>query len=221
MLRAWKMGQASTALGLLLICSMQLGGCDLAGYMLYLGAPGDKTEKVPAEYKGLVGKTVAIVIFTDQEVQYEYPYARLNLSAALQAELKNHIKKVSVIDPRRVIKYQDENINWETLEKTKLGQVFGADAVLYVVLDEYRMREPGSVNLYRGQISGQATVFKTASPEREARVWHGDDFRVLYPLHAPTGQPGHDDSQIRYRTEKLFAGLLVKKFYKHEVPKSE
>ena len=106
------------------------------------------------------------------------------------------------------------------LHAQDLGRAFGADYVLHVVLEEYTMREPGSINLYRGRIVAQASVYETALPEDEARLWSGGDLRVLYPLHAPTGEPGQDDSKIRYETEKRFATLLASKFYKHEIPKS-
>jgi len=180
-------------------------------------APSQKPIKVPSEFEGLAGHRVAVVIYADQQVQYEYPYARLNLSSAILGELTQRVKDVTVIDPRRVIRYQIENVHWDTLDKTQLGKDFGADYVLFVVLESYTMREPGSVNLYRGQIRAHAGVFQTTLPEPEARVWKGEDFRVIYPRHAPTGQPGRDDSEIRYQTEKLFAEAMVRKFYKHEV----
>jgi len=197
-----------------------LAGCSGLGYLGYLIAPPDRKVKVPAEFDGLAGQTVAIVVYADIGVQYEYPYARLGVSLALRAELTEHIKDINVVDPRRVITYQDENIHWENYSRTKIGRDLGADYVLYVALAEYTMREPGTVSLYRGRISGQGSLYDVTKPDRQARVWHGDDFRVIYPKHAPTGQPGHDDSRIRYETEKQFARMLARKFYEHEVPKS-
>ncbi len=200
---------------LLLLLAGSLGGCH---YIMYVLAPPMPPKKVPAEFKGLTGKRVAIVVYTDQNVQYEYPYARVDLSSVLAVELKKHVKKVTVVPPRRVVQYQDENIHWDSLDKTQLGRELGADSVLFVALDEYTMREPGSVNLYRGRITGQASVYETNRPEEEARVWCGDNFRALYPEYAPTGRLGQDDRKIRYETEKHFAAMVVKKFYKHEVP---
>ena len=197
--------------------SVALAGCDALGYMFYLGAPLEKKVKVPAEFNALGGRSVAIVVYVDQAVQYEYPYARLTLSTALGAELKTHVENVTVVDPRRVITYQVENIYWDTLDKTRLGRDLGADFVLHVVLDEYTMREPGSINLYRGRIRGAAALYETAQEEHNARVWEGDDFAVIHPPHAPVGELGHDDEDIRYATEKQFAGAIARKFYKHEV----
>ncbi len=208
-----KRGQASWIL--LLLLTVQLGGCH---YIAYLLAPRIPDKKVPAEFEGLTERRVAIVVYTDQNVQYEYPHARVDLSSVLGVELKEHVEGVTVVDPQRVVRYQDENIHWDSLDKTQLGRTLGADFVLFVALDEYRMREPGSVNLYRGRITGQVTIYETSCPEEDAKKWCGENFRVLYPEHAPTGRPGQDDRKIRYETEKQFAEIVVKKFYKHKVP---
>ena len=198
---------------LIALLGIALNGCH---YMAYQFAGLMPPEKIQAEYDDLQGRTVAIAIYADQAVQYEYPLARLELALVIAAELKNRIKKLSVVEPRRVVQYQDENVHWDTLDKTHLARTFGADVLLLVVLDEFTTREPGSVNLFRGRISAQASIYDATADEDEACVWSGEDFRVLYPPHAPTGEPGEDDSQIRYLTEKLFADLLVKKFYDHD-----
>ncbi|HUT59011.1 MAG TPA: hypothetical protein VNA25_14275, partial [Phycisphaerae bacterium] len=54
-----------------------MGGCNYAAYLLYLVAPGeDSGQTVKAEYEGLAGHSLAIVVYADQKVQYEYPLAR-------------------------------------------------------------------------------------------------------------------------------------------------
>lgn len=197
------------------------GGCNVLGYFGYLVAPAVQTKSVPAEYTGLAGKTVAVVIYADQQVQYEYPYSRLGLTSMLNAELKKHVKDAKVVDPRRIIKHQDENAHWDAGDKAALGKAFGADAVLYVIIDHYAMREPGSVGLFRGQISGQARVYDAALPESQALVWKCDQLGVVFPEHAPTGELGENDSKIRYETEKRFAEMVVNKFHKTEVKLDE
>ena len=64
--------------------AMSFGGCQ---YAMYLFQPPAKMVTIQPEYKGLEGKTVAVVVWADQRIQYDYPYARLTLSFELQAEL--------------------------------------------------------------------------------------------------------------------------------------
>ncbi len=195
-----------------------LGGCN---YMVYLLQPPEKMVTIEPAYTGLEGKTVAVVIWADQRIQYEYPYARLSLSFELQAELTNRIDDIVIIDPKRVITYQDENIRWDMLPKTTLGKKLNAEYVLLIVPDTYSMREPGTIQLFRGEISAQVALYDSSLPETEAMVWSGDDFRVLYPPNAPIGQPDADDRRIRHETERIFSFMVVKNFYEHEMPQTE
>ena len=204
---------------ILLLLAVTLAGCDAVGYMLYVLAPGSRTKTVPAEFDGLAGSSVAIAIYADAAVQYEYPWARHELADVIASQLKEHVNDVEVIDTLRVIAYQDENIDWNAMGKTELGRILGADHVLSVVLVEYSTRDPGSLNIYRGRITAEVKVYQTSKAERDSRVWLGEEIRVLYPPDAPMGQVGEDDEKIRDLTNRVFAKTLVRKFYKHDVPK--
>ncbi|MDY6913305.1 MAG: hypothetical protein SVT52_02450 [Planctomycetota bacterium] len=215
------LGMAGQALywSLSLALLASAGGCRQLGYLLYLVVPGSQTKTVEAAFDGLAGKTVVVIVFTDQEVQYEYPMARWELSSVIASELDKHVKGVKVVNPRRITRYQDEDIFWDTLSKKDLGRAFGADFVLYIAMLEFSTRELGSVNLYRGRITAECSVYDCSLPERQARVWSDEQIRVVYPENVPTGQLDRDDRKVRYQSQCLFADRLVKNFYKHKVPK--
>jgi hypothetical protein len=201
-----------------LLAAAAVTGCEPMAYFLYVWWPGAREKKVKAEFAGLPGKNVVIVVYCDRRVQYEYPNVCLSLSSAAASQLAGNVKDVSVVDPRRVVKYQDGNIYWDEMDKTQLGKAFGADFVLFLSLVEYSTREPGSLNLYRGRIHAQASLYQTSLPEREARVWRGQAIRVVYPEDDPTGLLRESDRFVRDKTEAIFADRLAKKFYDHKVP---
>jgi hypothetical protein len=198
-----------------LLAATALTGCEAARYFTYLFAPG--SDKVAAEFAELPGKSVVIVVYCDKRVQYEYPDVCLSLSSAVAEQLAKNVKDVNVIDPRRVVKYQDGNIYWDELDKTQLGKAFGADFVLFISVVEYSTREPGSLNLYRGRITAQVSLYKTSLPEREARIWRESSIRVVHPKHDPTSLLRESDRSVRDKTEAIFADKLAKKFYDHKV----
>ncbi len=92
-----------------LMLSVLLGGCstDSLAYLSYVFLGSNPTEEVKAEFKDLENKTVAIVVFADQSVQYEYPCARAELSLACASLLRKNVKGITVVDPLRIVKYQD------------------------------------------------------------------------------------------------------------------
>ena len=204
---------------LLVLAGLWCPGCQQLGYLLHLIAPEEPTQSVDPEYKELPGHNLAVLIYADTSVQCDYPSVRVELSMVLCKELREKVKNLRVVDYRRTIRYQDENIYWDAMDKTKLGKVFEADHLLLVSLTEFTTREPGSINLYRGRISAEASLYKMDLPERQSRVWRAEDIRVVYPPQDPTGELVENDLQLRYETERQFAEKLAQKFYKHKAPK--
>ena len=200
---------------LLLVLPALSGGCNYLAFVFHLFAPDIRT-KVDAEYPDLENHSVAVVIWADQKTQCDHPLAQLETASIVAWELKTKIKNVRTIDPRRIAKYQDENIYWADKDKTALGKLFDADYVLYIVLSEFETIEPGSLMLFRGRITAEATLYKTSLPEGEAKVWGRQEFRVTYPAGSATGLSETTEERVRQGAESGVAEMLVKKFYKHE-----
>lgn len=211
--------KSSTLLKCLMLASLSLaGGCRGLGYLGYLFAPAMPDKYEEAEFGGLAKHSVAIVIYADPDAQYEYPHARLDLAGRLGAELQQNVKDIRVTDPRKVVRYQDENLDWDAADRTKLGKDFGVDYVLYISLAKYTMREPGSEYLYRGEIIADVAVHQVSLPERQSRVFVLNGFRVSHP---PEAVPADNDILVRTFADAEFATRLAKKFYRHKLPKEE
>lgn len=202
--------------GVLLVVLAVLPGCDLARYNAWLLFGEGAHVTVPAEFEGLKGKRVAVVVFADERTRYENYLAPLTLSMEVARELEQRVDGAKAVNPQRILRYQRENIDWDAADKTELGRLFDADYVLFIALVEYSTRELGSVNLYRGRITAEASLWDTDLPEREARVWRESAVGVLFPEKDPVGQLGYSDRQIRAVTERLFAEKLIRKFHKHK-----
>jgi len=204
------------------ICLLPAGlsGCRGLGYLGYLLSP-EPVKTVEPEFGGLANRSIAVVVYADEKVLYEYPRAPMDLSMLIAEELRKNVKGANVIPPEQVGKYQAQNINWDGMDKTKLGSALKAEYVLFISLVGYSTHEPGSVNLYRGHIVAEASVYQTSLPERRARVWPNSgapcNLEAVYPSKMPAGVVADNDAEVRYKVAKLLADKLVKKFYKHEV----
>ena len=138
-------------------------------------------------------------------------------SVMLAQQFAENAKGIKVLAPEKVIKYQAENVNWDTMDKTRLGAVLGVDFVLFISLVEFTTREPGSVNLFRGRIVAEGSVYQSNLPERRARIWHNGSLDATFPLEAPVSGFGGSEGPIRVRTEADFCKALVRKFYTHDI----
>jgi hypothetical protein len=208
---------------LLVATALSAGGCNILAYPMYAFAPPPPMKTVHPEYPGMEGKHVAIVVFAGPETQLDYQQVELEMFDAVSAELRKHIKDITLVDPRRVMRYQEENPRWRSEPPERLCKVFTCDVVLLISLMEFATREPGSIHLARGRITAEASVYEPArGGEGEAPggcQWRSDIVRVVHPPQAPVGLLATDDWRLRIETERIFAAQLAKSFYKHKVPK--
>ncbi len=204
---------------LILLLAGSLIGCNLLAFPLWVLAPELK-DTVPAEYDGLANHSVAIVVYADYDVLYSYPYARTELATTVGQELTRTVEGIRVVDPQRVVAYQDQNIYWDTMPMPELGETLGADRVLYISLSEYTTREPGSTTLVRGRIQATASAWESPCPDgTDGLVWEKNDLAVTWPSEGPLGVLTTNDRPVRQETVRQFAVLLAKSFYSYNVPR--
>ena len=198
-----------------------LAGCGLTNWLAHAFAPPVPMKTIKAQFGDLPGKTVAVVIFAGPEIQLDYNMAQLELTDEVGAELRRRLRGVTIVDVRRVIRYQAENPRWDATPPEKLCEVFGAHYVMLISLMEFSTREPGSIHLARGRITAEVNLYKAnvSSTGGGNSVWRTGPIYIIYPAESPLGIPAENDWEIRVRTEKLFAWKLVRNFYKYKVPK--
>jgi len=192
-------------------------GCRRPMTFLMYALFGQETQEVDAAFPDLPGQKVVVFVFTDEQVQYEYPLARARLTKRIAAELENRIKGIQVVNTEAVLKFQDEHTDWVAIDRTELAKQFGADYMLMVSVIRYTMRAPRSVSLYRGNVEADVSVYQASLPERRSCVWSSrDNITETYPEEATTGLLRKDAERIRVETERRFVDKLVKLFYDHE-----
>ena len=197
-----------------------LGGCNILAYPLCLIAPDFSAKTVKPEFGALPGKTIAVVIVAEEPFLYEHPFLRLSLSSAIGVELERHLKGAKVVRPDRVIRYQDDNLDWQVMARTEFGKQFDADFVLQVTMLGYTTAEPGSASLYQGRITAEAELYQTSLEPAKSLVWRNAEISIAYPDDArgrPAGQIPRLPQEIRNEIERRFAEALVKKFRKHKL----
>ncbi|MFW6146479.1 MAG: hypothetical protein ACOC7R_04005 [Planctomycetota bacterium] len=202
---------------IMLIMAALLAGCNMLAYPLYVLAPR-RSETVPAEVDDLAGKAVAIVIYADMDTQYEYPRTRIELSTLIGKQLMDNVPDVRIVNPRRVTRYQDGNLRWDTQPMGEIGRALEADYVLYVSLSEFTTHEPGSINLPVGRVSASVSLWDAARPasDPDACVWHKTNLAVQ--VDANSGPLAWDPNALRLQMQQAFADRLAKHFYEHKVP---
>ncbi|NLF32173.1 MAG: hypothetical protein GX591_14960 [Planctomycetes bacterium] len=202
---------------ILLVMATLLTGCNILAYPLYVLAPR-RSKTIPAEFDGLAGKAVAIVIYHDMDTLYEYPGTREELGMLIAKALSDNIEGVQIVDPRHIIRYQNGNLHWDTQPMTEIGRTFEADYVLYVSLTEFTTHERGSINLPVGRVSAAVSLWNTSlsSSDPNACVWQKPNLSVQ--VDADSGALAWDPTTLRLQTQRVFADRLTRHFYAHKLP---
>ena len=201
---------------LLLVATLSTtGGCKKFGALLYMGMP-KQTKEISAEFDELKNHTVAIVIYCDESTQYENHEVRMTLGTAIAHQLRENIKKIKVVDPGIVSRFQDENLHWASLPKWQMAEKLDADYVLFVALIRYSMRVPGQVSAFQGRIIAEPKLYSRSEHDDEP-VWEADEvMEVTFPKIRAVYEAKHEP-KIRYTSEVMFADKLAKCFYDYTV----
>ncbi len=128
---------------------------------------------VDAQYKGLDGKSVALVLYADQATTNEYPAAREELAAFISSKLREKIPTCKLLDYREVTIWQDDTMNWFGLTEKQIGKHFAVDRVLYIEL----------LGLHRRHQKGPS------APSRDTSAPIAKSTRSTLPPIPPAGPP--------------------------------
>lgn len=206
------------------LCLVSVGvavlcGCNLIAAPLAVMSQ-DQTRKVVAEYPHLPGKTVAIWVWADESLLFEYPAVRLDAANHAKYYIQQHVKDVKFVDTAAVNKFQRSNYEADSMPVVQVGRKFKADVVLFVQVSDFVTRPSGAPNLFQGRMNAPCTLYDCKgdlSPESpERKLWSGR-IEVVYP-ERPVGMMDTNDLTVRSTLLKLFGETLAKKFYDYNEP---
>lgn len=134
-------------------------GCDAVGFVAQ--AVDSETEvEFKAEYEGLSGKRVAVLVDSPLDAQYEHPTAVPRLCEYLSAGLHEACDGARILPPNYAVAYQANNIYWPTMEIPRLAEDLKVERLVIVDLVEYRLQSPGNSYLWDGVIIADVNVFE-------------------------------------------------------------
>jgi len=188
------------AIVLLTTCS----GCSTLLTAAYVLMP----EDVPAEFKGLKGKHVAVVCKPIVELEFADAGSARELAGTVGALLERNVRKARVIDQQEVARWIDENawVDYQTV-----GKSLDADMVVGIDLEEFRLHE-GST-LYRGRATVHVRVYDIAAKKVvfEKRF---DDF--AFPTDSAIPTTDRSEPQFRGMFLQILAGKIARSFHAYD-----
>ena len=178
-------------------------------------APKPSPLQVKAEYHGLQNQKVAVLVDANQALLFEHPLAQLEVCQVVSQRLAGNVAGITIVDARQVVDFQNRNIYWTTVPYSQIAQRLGVNRLVIIELTDYRLHEPGNVNVWRGVISAHVAVVEADGPRPDDLIYDAA-VTVAYPPDRPLGILNSDQRTIRLATLDLFARAAAGKFYDHK-----
>lgn len=155
----------------LLVGALGVGaGCEPIAFVA--GAiDAEKDVEFTAEYEGLNGKRVAVLVDAPLDAQYEHPTAVPRLCEYFSAGLRESCDGAQILPPNYAVAYQANNVYWPTMDPEDLAAALKVDRLVIVDLVEYRLNAPGNSYLWDGVIVADINVFEADSADPGAVVF--------------------------------------------------
>ncbi len=207
--RAWCLG------GLFFLLGGGLGLIGCTGIKWLAVQTGPTSEKVEAECKLLEGKTVLVCVWAPQEILWDYPKTRLNISSYVSEYLRQNIKGIQLVNALQVESYVEKGDPFR-IDSEVLGQHFRADVVVRLDVYQFSIRDPGRAQLYRGRLAAGVVVYDLTQQDETARRIPLTEVRVVYPEEGEIGFSNARPEQVRQATYERFAVEVGKKFHDYQ-----
>ena len=178
-------------------------GCvGMASFLLYAW----KGNTVPAKFEGLVEKKVAVVCVSDTNMYTS------ELAMGVSVILQQKVLDIEVIPQSKIHEWQDSN-EWEELEYQTLGEGVGADVILAIELDSFRLYE--GQTMYKGRAHVSLTVHDMAQDEKV--VFSSLPTEHIFPVNAAYATTDMSEDRFRKQFIRSLAQEISRNFYAFDV----
>ena len=193
-------------------------GCAAAGYIA-----SAIPQSVDAQYKGLAGEKVAIMVWADRGLRIDFPNLMLDTGNSMQSYLLAKTDEDSLKltqfpwEVRSVLRFQKEHPELEGRSITEYAhRMSGVTRLLFVEISEFSTRSGTAVQLLRGGMKVNIKVLEVGTASSKI-VYEKQGITVMFPPKSPEGVIDMSESMVYGGTVNEMSLTLAKLFYPHIV----
>lgn len=204
----------------LLVLSPLSAGCTTVGALvggMAESARRSGTSEVDAEYKGLAGKSFAVIVAADRIIQADFPDAVARLSTAIADRLRQNAGASGFVPGEQVLQWQYNNPRWSAMPVAQLAQELQVERLVYVDLIEYRLNDPGNAYLWSGLATANVGVIEADSSIPDDFAYQAQ-LTVRFPDEEGMGPAELPLAAVNTELARRMTDRVSWLFYKHEEP---
>ncbi|MEO1008159.1 MAG: hypothetical protein AAFX79_06310 [Planctomycetota bacterium] len=150
---------------LLLAQAGSLAGCNIFGFfgVLEQERRRQSTRKVEAEYRGLEGQKVAVIVDADRELAMTYPSIDEVVHANITERLRANVPGIEIMSTNEIerIMFNEPALLGRTYDE--IAERLEVDRLVVIQLEEFQLFEPGNEYVWDGRVSGVVLVIEADS----------------------------------------------------------
>jgi hypothetical protein len=133
-----------------------------------------REHEVKAAYRGLEGKSFAVIVSADRMIQGEHPglveFVQTKLVERMSART-NVPRAGGFVPASDVMAFVARNPGWAAKPMSELAKgLGGVDRLILVEISDYRLTEPGNVYEWNGAAAANVSVFETDGSETKSEL---------------------------------------------------
>jgi len=167
-----------------------------------------KGPNISAEFDGLRDKRVVVVCRPATSSLYANPNVAKDISRHISRLLSRHLRKIEVVDQRKVAEWIDTN-TWE--DYTEVGEALQADMVVGIDLEQFSIYQ--GQTLFQGKADFSIEVCDCATGEV---VFEKDLPLVAYPPNHVISTSDMQESDFRREFVEVLSDQIARHFYPHD-----
>ena len=175
---------------------------------------------VTAEYRGLEGKTIAVLVAADEFLLFRHPDEQEQDGRVVSGRLQENLEGARVVHPDLVVEWQEQNPYWQTLLYSELIEKVGTEAIVLIDIANYQLHEPGNRYEKRGAVTANVGVIEANAPDADDFTYFNTGSYV-FPEDMEEGLINEDDESIQLGLLTLFSRDAAGLFYDHIVERKE
>jgi hypothetical protein len=176
---------------------------------------------VDADFRGLEGKTFAVVVAADRFIQSDHPDLVDYLTTAVTKRLSaptNRPIPGGYVPAKEVLTYLYDNPGWSSKPMTQIAEgLGGVDRIVLIEISEFRLREPGNQYEWDGVASGTVAVVDVTSTAPDQYAFQ-KAITVRFPDKKGYGPEQMSMSAVMTALALRFVDRASWMFYDHEEP---
>jgi hypothetical protein len=177
----------------------------------------NSTRPVEPEYRGLEGKSFAVLVAAPAVLQAEFPNLVDRITFDVSARLANEAGASGMVPPRRILDWTYNKPNWVARPLGDVAKDLGVERLVYIDFTEYRLNDKGNSYLWDGAAGANVSVVEADSSLKDDYAFT-KGIAVKFPDKGGFSQADVSGPAVNTELSRRLAERIAWLFFLHEEP---